>query len=275
MSGLDYLAHEKNLTSYTYCTAYPCVGRLAEPTTMITDYILFVELVALAALLLRFSWTATPLFARYWAVGLCFLGASFFFGGSEHGFALRLKCDGRDVCIASSWVWIVTLLLQTPGLALPVVGTSHLVLSADSVYTTAAFYYAVAMVLIFSTIAIIGAVATPLDGFLVSFGVVILFSMPSVLWVLTLLSLPVCCGHGAHGLPGQRTALAGWIVCIVSLAWQASGIGVHEHFNHNDIFHAIFIVGIAMVYLGLAPQLTAEVGSEGEPLSPPHVDVMR
>ena len=52
--------------------------------------------------------------------------------------------------------------------------------------------------------------------------------------------------------------LAGWIVCIVSLAWQASGIGVHEHFNHNDIFHSIFFVGLAVVAAGLLARVAED-----------------
>ena len=64
----------------------------------------------------------------------------------------------------------------------------------------------------------------------------------------------------AHAWPARSAALflAGWIVCIVSLAWQASGIGVHEHFNHNDIFHSIFFVGLAVVASGLLARVTED-----------------
>lgn len=222
MSGLDYLKHSRNLTVDTYCDVaaggFPCVGSIAEPTTMITDYVLTVVLFVLSALLLRSGWTATPGWARYWAVGFAFLGVSFAFGGSEHGFAVPLKCEGREKCIESSWVWIITLLTQTPGLALPVV-------------------------------------ATPLDGFLIGFLIVIIFSVPSVLLVLVLLSLPVCCCRTAKPSTAQVTTLVGWIVCIASLVWQGTGIGFGLHFNHNDIFHTIFIIGLPITYCGLAPQM--------------------
>lgn len=269
MSGLDYLLHPDNLTAATYCTAYPCGLGVAEPTTMITDYILTIELFILAAVLIRFGWFASPRWARYWAVGFVFLGVSFAFGGSEHGFAIPLKCTGRDACIGSSWLWVATLLTQTPGLALPVIGTVYLIKGAESSSAImAAIIYASVLVVVQSGTALLGALSTPLEGFLISFVAVILFALPSVIIVLTLLSLPVCCCRTAPPATGQSTTLVGWVICMISLAWQATGIGFHEHFNHNDIFHTIFMVGLAITTFGLSKQLTASIGIEGEPLSP-------
>jgi len=258
-TGLGYLLPDtltSDTNATTYCDSFPCVGSIAEPMTMITDYILTVELFALSALLLRRG-PKTPVFARYFAAGFAVLGVSFAFGGSEHGFALALKCDGRDACKASSWVWIITLLTQTPGLALPVVGAAALVVHTPlSVFV--AKTYAAMITAVFSVLALIGA-ASGWNGFLVGFQVVILFSFPSVISVLVLFSLPVCYNRaaGAPPKPGQTTALGGWVVCLCSLVWQASGIDFHEHLNHNDIFHMIFMVGLGLTYLGLKPQLDA------------------
>merc|ERR1712216_477079 len=145
---------------------------------------------------------------------------------------MALKCEGRDYCITSSWVWIVTLITQTPGLALPVVGATILILNKERPVLYAKMY-AATMTSTFSVLAIVGAAATPLDGFLVGFLAVIIFSLPSVLSVLVLLSLPVCCCRSSPPKPGQQTTLVGWIVCLCSLGWQASGVGFHPHFNHK------------------------------------------
>ena len=91
---------------------------------------------------------------------------------------------------------------------------------------------------------------------------VIIFSVPSVLILLTLLSLPVCCCRSGPPEKGQVTMLVGWVISMCSLVWQATGIGFHEHFNHNDIFHTIFMVGLAVTYAGLAPQVTAAPSKE-------------
>ena len=104
---------------------------------MFTDYVLMAELLIISVLLLRSrnvvtwdpvlgrnvvtrgSWRDSPIRNQFWAAGCFLLALSFAAGGTEHGFALYLKCAGRDQCIGSSWVWVATLLLQTPGLALP------------------------------------------------------------------------------------------------------------------------------------------------------------
>ena len=119
--------------------------------------------------------------------------------------------------------------------------------------------YGAAIVVVFSALVVVSAVSTPLDGYFLSFLNVIAFSVPSILIVLVLACLPLCCRRPAGG-PARSAALflAGWIVCIVSLAWQASGIGVHEHFNHNDIFHSIFFVGLAVVAAGLLARVTED-----------------
>ena len=59
---------------------------------------------------------------------------------------------------------------------------------------------------------------------------VTIFSVPSVLIVLTLLSLPVCCCRSGPPEKGQVTMLVGWVISVCSLVWQATGIGFHEHF---------------------------------------------
>ena len=50
------LCDETNLTATTYCHAHPCAGDVAQPTTMVTDFILTVELVCFGARLLRLGW---------------------------------------------------------------------------------------------------------------------------------------------------------------------------------------------------------------------------
>ena len=44
MSGLDFLLHPDNLTAATYCDTFPCGLGVAESTTMLTDYVLAIEL---------------------------------------------------------------------------------------------------------------------------------------------------------------------------------------------------------------------------------------
>ena len=43
----------------------------------------------------------------------------------------------------------------------------------------------------------------------------------------------------------------GLIVSAAGFAVQKSGFGVHQHFNHNDIYHLIQIVGFWCLYEGV------------------------
>jgi len=43
---------------------------------------------------------------------------------------------------------------------------------------------------------------------------------------------------------------AGVVISFAGAGVQASGWGLHEHFNHNDIYHVIQMVGLAALYGG-------------------------
>lgn len=45
--------------------------------------------------------------------------------------------------------------------------------------------------------------------------------------------------------------LAGVAISIVAGAVQASGLRLHEHFNHNDLYHVIQIAAMLVFYRGL------------------------
>lgn len=254
MAGLDWNTNEKNLTAATWCDHYPCLEiggvTIAEPTTAITDWILFVELWVVSLLLLRPSIARLGgVSANLWGSGWLMLGVSFLLGGASHGFAIPLKCEGRDVCINSSWVWVACLLTQTLGFSLGLIGTSFLVLTskcwqyvltAYSVISTAAYV----LLVLFGAL-----VVSDWGKFALSFKAVLIFAVPSVVIIFVLFSIAVCCSGAAQ--PGSCAALVGWIVSIVGMGWQATGIGVNKWFNHNDIFHVILMVGSAITGFGL------------------------
>jgi hypothetical protein len=55
--------------------------------------------------------------------------------------------------------------------------------------------------------------------------------------------------------PKRRAAGHGWLkrgilVTVIGLLIQRRGWGLHEHFNHNDIYHLVQMVGIYFFYLG-------------------------
>ena len=219
--------------------------------TALTDLVLAAILLALACYLNRSGCrSARP--SKTLGASFVLLSISFLFGGLEHGLALDLRCGERQMCMANSWLGIVSLLTQAPALSSAVVASAQLVLrSKHKRWLLAAWCYCVFNT-VFYTVAVAMGIFYQVE-FLLGFVMVIVFVVPSALAILVLLSLPVCCcAYGRRPRPdGSATALIGWIVCIVSLAWQATGIGLHAHFNHNDIFHVVFMVGVIVFGVGI------------------------
>jgi hypothetical protein len=44
--------------------------------------------------------------------------------------------------------------------------------------------------------------------------------------------------------------LAGVAVSVIAALVQASGLALHRHFNHNDLYHVIQIAAMALLYKG-------------------------
>jgi hypothetical protein len=44
--------------------------------------------------------------------------------------------------------------------------------------------------------------------------------------------------------------VAGVAVCVAAALVQASGLALHAHFNHNDLYHVIQIAAMALLYRG-------------------------
>ena len=109
-------------TASTYCgdnaTQMPCVQWgtifIAEPATMITDYLVGAACLCSATLLgVQHMRSSVPRAhtTLCWALGFGLLGASFVLAGSEHGFAVYTLCHGVRTCRFTSPLWIVSMIL--------------------------------------------------------------------------------------------------------------------------------------------------------------------
>ena len=47
---------------------------------------------------------------------------------------------------------------------------------------------------------------------------------------------------------GGRFLIAGIVVSVVAAAIQQSGLSLHRHFNHNDLYHVVQAVGVWLLY---------------------------
>jgi hypothetical protein len=197
---------------------------IQEPMTLATDYALAALGVGFGLSLLRRPGRA----ARLWACAFFAMAAGALFGGTAHGFADWLDVSQRAL------VWKAT----TYSIGL----TSFFLLAATG---------AGALPCKLSR-AVMAAAAVKLAVYLWwmsshdEFKYVIYDYGPSMLAVLA-----------AHGWAwrARGAGWAKWIVAAVAVSFagaavQMSGFGLHRHFNHNDLYHLIQMVGLWLFWRG-------------------------
>ena len=187
------------------------------------------------ALALLASWLGVRLLGagggravRLWAYAFFALAAGAALGGASHGFSLYL---GET---AKVWTWRATTFS---------IGFASFFLLAGSAYgalrRTAAGWAATAA---FVKLLVYLVWMASHDDFVY----VIADYGPSMLAVLGLnLYLWVALGEGAG-----KWITAGVAVSFLAAGVQLSGFALHRHFNHNDLYHVVQMVGVWFFYRG-------------------------
>jgi len=75
---------------------------------------------------------------------------------------------------------------------------------------------------------------------------VIRFYAPAMIFVL----LVMLYSYFANSTSGSGWIIAGILVSFAAAGVQMSGFTLHKHFNHNDIYHVIQMVGMYLLYRG-------------------------
>lgn len=197
---------------------------------MLTDYVL-------AALGLWFGWRlvtggreAGESSRLLWGGSFLLMAVAAAAGGTAHGFAEALGG------VEGSWLW--TLTTFSVGLA------SAAMLSAAVLARLSGA----------PRIALLAVVVAKLAAYLAwmsvhdEFRFVIYDYAPSMLAVVLLLAWPGAAGPGP--VAGAGWVAAGVAVSFAAAAVQASGLSLHRHFNHNDLYHVIQMGGLYLLYRG-------------------------
>jgi hypothetical protein len=152
---------------------------------------------------------------RMWALAFLFTAAGSFFGGTFHGFAQTM-----DPLVAAA-LWKATVfsiglasffLLAGSGRALAVVAIVKLVIYASWMITHDAFIWVI--IDYGMTLLLIGVAQLARRG-------------PSTSWVISSI-----------------------VVSVAGALVQQSGFALHEHFNHNDLYHLIQLVALWLLFRG-------------------------
>jgi hypothetical protein len=193
--------------------------KISEPTTTITDYILAFETIFLGILLFRNSATL-PI--KLWAFSFFVLAGAAIAGGTFHGFIGSMEGGMSQI------VWKVT--LYSVGLA------TLLMLSASALaFLNPSWRMA---------ILILGILQFCIYIFLVSrsndFKYVIYDYVPVMILIVALAWI-------------AKSASATWLLAAVALSFAGALIQrfefqLHKHFNYNDIYHVIQMVGMYFFY---------------------------
>ncbi len=199
--------------------------KITEPTTLITDYLIFVEsLIFFIALFLTKQPTQAFYFIQsYWL----FLGMGGLLGGTSHGFKLML---GENL---DSKIW--TLTLFTIGIS-----TTSLFLGISTLYFVPPFTDYINLIMLgVLTFYIYKVNKSKLFRHTVvfyGFVMVIAFLISSVEFIIS-------------GDIGSLYLILGFITVFLASFIQVKQITLHKNFNHNDLFHVVSMIGAIFMYL--------------------------
>src|SRR5206468_1209672 len=80
------------------------------------------------------------------------------------------------------------------------------------------------------------------------------------LWTLAFAALALAALHLlALDNPATRWILGGVAVSLIAAGIQAGRVALHEHFNHNDLYHVVQIVAMLLYYAGAKRMRDASV----------------
>jgi hypothetical protein len=182
-----------------------------EPMTVLTDYALGGVAAWLSLLLFRSPQASR----RLWALAFAALAAAAFLGGTWHGF------------LQSNLLWKATTLSAGVASFGMVAGSSYAVFSAQlRVFVLTA---ALAKLVVYS------AWMLGHDAFI---------------YVVVDTAIAFIVVAALHLWKWNGPILAGVAVSIAAALVQASGLKLHEHFNHNDLYHVIQIAAVLLLYRG-------------------------
>ncbi len=198
---------------------------ITEPMTMATDYALGALAIALGLRLWRDAYRRPHSAKRPWALAFFSLAASALLGGTHHGL------DENWSAQVAAGTWYLTLVSIGLVSAFLFVSASRILFSQPIARTftgIAAVQFVVYAGWVWQRPEFIWAV---------------LDYAPTMLYVLAV-SVAGCVRGQAFG----KWAVAGVLVTFGAAAIQQSDLALHKHFNHNDLYHVVQMMGTYLLY---------------------------
>ena len=201
---------------------------IAEPATLITDYMLGTMSAACGLRLLSRGRSCRAASIRFWGLALLAVAAASYAGGTYHGFRHAMGAGWGAV------LWKTTTISM---------GLASFFLFAAAVRSAFAgpaarwLIAAAALKLVVYTTWMLGH-----DEFRF-----VIYDYGSALVLVFLLVI----GGQTSGAAGHRAYIVSGILASIAAALvQQSGLRLHRHFNDNDVMHVIQMGGVWLLYRG-------------------------
>lgn len=193
---------------------------ILEPMTMITDF-----MIAAVAAFCFFS-LKTHKASKYWRLAFLFLSISALAGGLHHGLAN---------------LWSESWSLNSWKLTVLSIGGVSLSIAFEAIYRLKTQYQKqLRIFFVLKSIIYFVVVTFFSDQFLV----VILEYLPNLLFLMF-----VCVYlFLKEKMQTHLYVVIGVVVSLLAVVIQMSQVSIHQHFNHNDLYHIVQIVGLIFYY---------------------------
>ena len=202
--------------------------QIAEPSTLITDYILAVLTALLARLLLREAMREHRKSVRLWGLAFVALAIGSAVGGTYHGFSAYMDDTIRAAAwkITAYFIGIFSLGMLSGSVVGCFAGTARAALLLVSIAIFATY----------------GVWMATHDDFQY-----VIYDTASAMVGVAALHLYTGCTRRD---PSSPWIIAAVLVSVFAAAVQYSGIDVHRNFNHNDLYHLIQMLAMYLFYRG-------------------------
>lgn len=206
-----------------------------EPMTLATDYLIAVVAVTLGTILHRRD-------ARSWPAAFFAIAAGALLGGTYHGFVHVMTP------LAAAILWRATVYAIGFATLFLFFGVSGDLIRNRRLRLTIEIFALVEFVVYMAWISF----------------------RPDFLYVILDYGSALLLIGGAAIASWKRLPEAGWFVAsvvtsVVAAVVQQSGIALHRHFNHNDLYHVIQIAALWLLYRGIANLRTRSIAQSTIP----------
>jgi hypothetical protein len=197
---------------------------IAEPMTVLTDYLLAALAVALARRL--YARSEGQASRRYWAGSFLSLAVAALVGGTSHAFAPRMSAGTHAAFWAVTYVAV--------GLANMAILAGGLVATAPRRWHRPLLALVVVRFVVFTLLLLARR----------EFRYVV-YDYGATLFVLLVLAL---WSWGSRRDASAPFVIAGVLVSLAGAVVQVGRLAPHPDFNHNDLFHVVQMIGVYLFF---------------------------